>query len=103
MLSNISPESKMRSSDRVFILEVIDGKKPMDSLGLVDPRLFKKGEDGNKLHALSDIQTGLWSMKYEKGGVPTALQGLYTSFKDLKKHAEDYFFKRNIRVVEVKD
>lgn len=99
----ISPESKMRSPDRILKLEVIDGKKALSSTGLVDPRLFKDGEDGNKLHAVMDTETCLWSFKYDKGAVPPALKGTYTGFKALKKFADYYFNQRNIRITEVKD
>jgi hypothetical protein len=93
----------MRASDRVLKLEVIDGKKPLSSTGIVDPRLFKDGEDGNKLHAVMDPETCLWAFKYEKGSIPPALKGTYTGFKALKKHADLYFESRNIRITEVKD
>jgi hypothetical protein len=99
----MSPESKMRSPDRVLQLELIDGMKPLNSMGIVDPRLFKDGEDANRLHAIMDAETCLWSFKYEKGGVPPALTGKYTGFKAAKKFAEDYFVKRNIRIKEIKD
>lgn len=99
----ISPESKMRASDRVLVLEVIDGKKPLSSTGLVDIRLFKEGDEGNKLHAVMDPETCMWTFKYEKGILPPALKGQYTGFKALKKHAEGYFEQRNIRIKEVKD
>jgi hypothetical protein len=93
----------MRSADRILKLEIVDGKKPLNSMGMVDPRLFKDGEDGNKLHAIMDPETCLWSFKYEKGIVPPALKGTYTGFKALKKHADNYFETRNIRITEVKD
>lgn len=101
--SQISAESKMRSPDRVFKLEVIDGKKPSNSIGLVDPRLFKEGEGNNRLHCVMDIQTTLWSFKYEKGAVPQALSSQFTGFRQAKEFAERYFSNRNIRISEVKD
>jgi len=99
----ISPESKLKSADRVLILEPIDGKKPLSSTGLVDPRLFKDGEEGNRLHAVMDGETCLWSLKYDKGSIPPGLNGRFTSFKNIKKFAEDYFLTRNIKITEVKD
>jgi hypothetical protein len=101
--SRVSEPSKhMRSPDRVFRLEVIDGKKPVSSIGLVDPRLFKEGDDANRLHAYMD-EYSMWQMKYEKGALPGALTGKFTGFKQLKDYAEDYFSKRNIRIAEVED
>lgn len=100
----LSLESKMRAPDRVLMLELIDGKKPMSSTGLVDPRLFKDGEEANRLHAVMDQETCLWSFKYEKGAVPPALKDMkFTGFKKAKQFAEDYFLKRNIKITEVKD
>lgn len=96
----ISPESKMRSPDRILVLSVMEGKKPLNTLGTQDPRLFN-GE--NKLHAIADPQYGLWRFKYDMGIVPPPLQGSFTSFVALKKHADDYYAKRNILITEVID
>lgn len=95
----ISPESKPQLADRVLKLEIVDGKKPMTSIGTVDPSLFK--DDGNKLHAKMDPETCLWSFNYEKGKIPPGLQGVFTGFKAAKKHADAYFIQRNIKVSEV--
>ncbi len=95
----ISPESKPSVSDRILVLEVMDGKKPMSSLGVVDPSLFKEG--GNRLHAVMDPATCLWSFKYDKGSVPPALKGSFTGFRALKKYADNYFHSRNVSVKEV--
>lgn len=92
----------MASPDRVFVIEQIDKKKPLNTIGLVDPRLFKDGEEGNKLHAVMDEHSCLWTMKYEKGGIPDGLKGQFTGFKALKKFAEEYFAKRNIKITEVR-
>ncbi len=99
----ISPVNKMNTTDRVLKLELIEGKKPLSAIGMTDPRLFKEGEDSNKLHAVMDPETCLWTFRYEKGAVPSALKGSYTGFKALKKFAEGYFLQRNIKIVEVKD
>lgn len=101
--SNVSHESKIRSPDRILVLEQIDGKKPLGTTGEVDTRLFKTGEEGNKLHAVMDLQTSLWSLKYEKGNIPPALQSQFTSFNILLKHVSTYFTRRNIQVKEVRD
>lgn len=96
-----SPESKMRSPDRIFKLEVIDGTKPRSAMGTVDPSLFK--EDGNRLHVIMDLETSLWGFKYDRGFIPQALAGKYTGFKQAKEDAARYFEKRNIRITEVLD
>lgn len=95
----ISPESRPTVADRILKLEIVDGKKPMTSIGTVDPSLFK--EDGNKLHMKMDPETCLWSFHYEKGKVPPALGGTYTGARAAKKHADAYFATRNVQIKEV--
>lgn len=95
-----SPESKMRSPDRILVLKVKDGKAPIASTGLIDKRLFT-GE--NNLHAIMDMQTCLWTVKYDNGGLPEPLKQQFTSFSSLLKHTRAYFHKRNVEIVEVKD
>ena len=95
-----SPESKMRSADRILELEVIDGMAPKSNTGMVDTSLFT---GTNKLHAKMDPATTLWSFQYERGILPEPLKAKFTSFKILRKYAEDYFKKRNIQIKEVKD
>lgn len=89
----------MLTADRILALEPLDlNKSTLTNTGLVDNRLFT-GE--NRLHAIMDVQTSLWSMRYDAGIVPQPLQQRFTSYGRLKKHAEEYFKKRNIRVKEV--
>ena len=92
-------DSKMIGWDRILELSQIDGKAPISSTGLVDKRLFS---GDNKLHAVKDPQTCLWSLKYEEGSVPQVLRCQFTSFRMLFKYVEDYFKKRNITVKEVR-
>lgn len=99
--SRVSEESKMRSTDRVFVLEVIPGEKAKTNTGMVDPRLFKEGAEGNRLHAIMDTQSSLWYLKYEKGGLPEPLKGMFTSFNKLKDFAERFFINRGVRITEV--
>lgn len=101
--SRISEESKMRSPDRVLKLELMEGKKPLDVQGRVDPRLFKDGEDSNLLHAVMDTQTSLWSLRYDKGAIPGGLEGRFTSFNKAFDHASKYFENRNLRITKVID
>lgn len=91
----------IRSTDRILMLEVLDGEKPLSSTGLADPRLFT-GE--NRLHAVMDRETMLWNFKYDMGGLPPQLKDMrFTSFDAMLKHAGDYLKKRNIRIKEVID
>ena len=90
--------TKMSNTDRVLILEPIDGKLPKSSIGNTDPKLFT-GE--NKLHVIKDEETCHWSLKYEAGSIPESLKQTFTSFKMALKTVENYFANRNIRVKEV--
>lgn len=101
MLTSMSPESQTRAKDRIFRLEVIDGKKPNNSMGLVDPRLFKEGEDANRLRLTYEGETGLWSFKYDKGAVPQALSSRFTGVRQARDFAKGYFENRNIKIIEV--
>ena len=91
---------KEKKADRILVLKPIEGKKTLDNKGLVDPRLFK---GGNNLHAIRDLQTTLWNFKYESGVLPDELRGKFTSFAKLKEHADAYFEKRGIHIAEVQD
>lgn len=92
-----SLESKMRSPDRILLLEKIDPKSPT---GMIDPEVFA---GNNPLHAKRDDQAGLWYLQYERGVLPEPLKHRYTSFKDLLKYAGVYFAKRNISIRAVRD
>lgn len=97
----ISEQSLPTAPDRILALEIIDGEKPRSVLGVIDPRLFK-GE--NRLHAEMESDTCLWSFRYDKGALPQALQDVkFTGYKALRKFADEYFLKRNIRLIEVKE
>ncbi len=97
---NPSLEKGYFSADRTFVLKPVEGKKPLNTLGAADPRLFT-GE--NVVHAVMDRQTTLWSIKYSKGLPSPVLRNKYTSFSKLKSDLTDYFKKRNIEIVDVKD
>lgn len=91
---------KNLNPDRILVLSPIDGKAPLTSIGTTDPRLFT-GE--NKLHAVKDLQTCLWSCKFEMGVVPPYLKQQFTTFNALRKTVEDYYKKRNVQIKEVID
>lgn len=95
-----STQIKNHTSDRVLILKVKDGKKPVSSIGLVDPRLFS---GDNKLHAYRDNTSMLWKLRYEKGGLPEPLKENFTKFQYLIDHVKKYFDKRNVEITEVQD
>lgn len=92
-------EHKMNAPEREIVIRPLDGKKTLDSAGIVDTRLWK---GGNSIRALMG-ETGLWYFKYESGILPDALKVQFTSINKLIAFAKDYFSKRNLEVVEVKD
>ena len=91
---------KHRSPDRILQLKVIDGTQPKTSTGLLDPRLFSKG---NNLHAIQNPETTLWVLKYDQGVLPPQLKQSFTSFKKLLQYTEMYLKARNVEVEEVRD
>jgi hypothetical protein len=100
MLNFNIDDSKMRKTDRILVIKAKEGMKPLGNTGLADPRLFK---GDNVLHAVMDEATCMWYMKYDKGVVPSVLKGKYTNFEKLFNDAKNYFEKRNLEIVEVKD
>lgn len=91
---------KNRNSDVILVLKVLPGKKPISTIGLLDPRLFS-GE--NKLHAIMDPQHSLWYFKYDAGILPEPLRQRFTSFTKIIDYAKSYFARRNIQIVEIID
>lgn len=90
--------SKMRSTDRIFVLEKKEGEHTKSTTGMVDNRLFT---GDNKLHAKQDPQNSSWYLQYDSGILPAKLQGRWTSFNKLREHVSDYFSKRNINIKEI--
>ncbi len=88
------------ATDRILVLGPMEGKKPLSTGGLADPRLFT-GE--NRLHAIKDPATCMWYLKYEMGIRPEEMKQMFTTFSALKKFAERYYAKRNIEIKEIKD
>jgi hypothetical protein len=91
-------DSLLMSNDRILILKPIDGTNSSSSKGLIDNRLFT---GGNRLHAVMDEQTCLWSFRYDHGFVPQDLKQQWTSFQGAMKAAKVYFLNRNVEVKEV--
>lgn len=92
--------AKMRSDDRVLVLKPIPDHKIKSSTGMTDKRLFT-GE--NKLHAVMNTDTCIWSMKYEMGGLPEPLKEQFTTFDKLLAHARKYYNSRGLDIIEVQD
>ena len=95
-----SLNGNIRGDDRVLKLKIVDGKKPMNSIGMTDPRLFK---GGNQLHVILG-PNNLWSYRYETGALPPTLRDQrFTTFQSAHNYASDYFKTRNIEIEEVID
>lgn len=90
----------MRSYDRIILLEPMEGKEVISSTGKVDPRLFN---GGNRLHAVYNVNTGLWDLKVENGSIAGGLQGSFSEFETLLNYVTSYFNRRNINVIGVQD
>lgn len=86
---------RMNTQDRVFSFRPKDSKKLKNDM--MDPRLI----DGkNKLHAVQDAATCLWSLKYEHGQLPEALRdSRFTRFDTLQKAVEVYYGSRGYEVI----
>lgn len=99
-VESLDPKDKMRSDDRILVVQQIEGVKPLSSTGLVDTRLFK---GGNKLHARKSINSSLWYLEYEQGGLPEPLRQQWTSWTKMMAFVRDYFNKRGLDIVRVED
>lgn len=98
---HMMPETNLRSADRVLELAPIEGKTALSTQGAPDKRLFT-GEQ--KLHIRMDPNTTLWYFQWEQNGIlPGGLKGNFTSAKAALKHAENYFFHRNIKITKIVD
>lgn len=89
-----------RKSKRELVLELMDNKRPLNSIGQVDPRVFK---GGNKVYLVQDVQYMLWYFKYESGIIPGGLNQKFTRFDEALEFAKKYFKSRNLKVVDVID
>ena len=96
----IAKREKVKKDDRILVLKVIDGEKPLSSIGMVDKKLLT---GGNAMHAKHDPQTGTWSCSYEHGAIPEAISGKWMSYSQLLFDVEAYLKKRNIEVEKVID
>jgi hypothetical protein len=94
-----TPEDKNHTPEREIVLRPMEGRKTLNGIGLVDPRLFK---GSNKLNAIMG-EDGLWFCRYDDGNVPETLRVKFTSVSKLLTHVKAYYEKRNIEIVEVKN
>jgi len=97
---NETYKKKMRSEDRILVVRVMEGKKPVSNIGLVDPRLFK-GE--TNLHCYRGPFDNFWRFRLEAGRLPEPMQGTWTSFQTAHDYVKSYFAKRNLEIKEIVD
>lgn len=95
---NAREQEKMHTLDRIIVLKPMEGKKVLSSTGNVDNRLFT-GE--NRLHAIYDINTGFWYLRYDVGTLPETLDVKFSEMTPLLDFIRNYFMKRNVEIVEV--
>lgn len=89
-----------RKTDIVIVLRPKEGKTAKNALMEVDNRLFT---GKNNLHAIMDIQTCLWSLKFDSGLLPPLLRQQYTSFTKLLIDVKNYYSRRDVVVAEIID
>jgi hypothetical protein len=92
--------TKVKSTDRIIVLERAEGKNVKNTSGMTDNRLFT---GDNKLHAKLDPHNMLWYLQMDSGILADPLRQKFTTFNKLKDYITAYFAKRNIIVKEVID
>ena len=96
----LAKKDKLKKDDRILELKVIDGERPLSSIGLVDKKLF---QGGNRLHAWYNPQFGTWKLRYEVGQLPQALENSWMSFDQLMYDTSRYLKTRNLEISQVLD
>jgi len=92
---------KMRTNERKFVLERVEGDKVRRNDGTVDNTLFT---GDNNLIAVFDPETNMWGLRYEKGTLPGAFKDQrFTQFAKLVAYVKNYYAKRGIEVKEIVD
>lgn len=86
------------NSDRILVLERMEGKHTLSTKGVPDNRLFT-GE--NKLHAVFNPDNSMWYLKFDSGLLPEQFKQWFTSFSKLLTFVKQYYEKRNVLVKEV--
>jgi hypothetical protein len=99
-IEHIDTTGKMRKNDRIFVLEPMEGKVPLSSVGVPNRKVFMSPDN---FHAIMDSQTCLWHVKLDKGELPHPLKQQFTSFSKLYNFTKDYLGRRNISIKEIKD
>lgn len=59
-------------------------------------------ENGNKVHYTKHPRYGLWSVSFDRGGIPASLDGMYQSLPELQEKVEYYLSIREKNRTKVK-
>lgn len=96
----IAKKDKVKKDDRILVIKVIDGEKPLSSIGTMDKRIF---QGGNRMHAKYNPMTGFWRVSYEVGHVPANLDQSWMTFDGLMYDVGNYLRSRNLEIEQVLD
>lgn len=66
---------------------------------MLTKKIFKLST-GNRLIFTMNPPFGYWTVNYERGGLPSSLTGLYTSFQKAYQQAEVYLGHKDIKIGE---
>lgn len=91
---------RLRKTDIIIVLKPVEGKSAKNALMEVDNRLFT---GKNNLHAIMDIQTCLWSLKFDSGLLPPLLRQQFTSWTKLLTLVKEYYSRRDVVIAEIRD
>ena len=89
-----------RKNDVILVLRPEEGKTAKNAIMEVDNRLFT---GKNNLHAIMDIQTCLWSLKFDSGLLPPLLRQQFTSLTKLINLVKEYYSRRDVVIAEIRD
>lgn len=60
-------------------------------------------ENGNKVHFKKHPRYGSWSVNFDKGGIPSSLEGEFLSLDELKRKVNYYLSIREKNKTRIKD
>lgn len=66
---------------------------------MLTKKIFKLST-GNRLYFTKNPPFGYWTVNYERGGLPSHLNGLYTGFSKAYQEAEAYLGNKGITIIE---
>ena len=100
MSGRASNLTKNMSTDRILMLEKIEGEPTRNARGEVKNGMFN-GEQ--KMHAIRDQGTNFWKLQMERGLLSETLKQQWTTFGKLKIYLDEYLKRRGLRIKEIID